>query len=204
MIIYGASGHAKVIIDIITSSNNKPIDFLLDDDRSLKKLLEFRVNHDITPEMLNQKAVIAIGDNLTRKKVSKLLKSAFCSALVHKSAVLSNYVEIGDGTVVMANAVINSSSKIGRHCIMNTAAVVEHDVSISDFVHISPAATITGNVEIGEGSHVGAGATIIPGIKIGKWVTIGAGTIVVSDVPDYAVVVGNPGRIIKYNKSENE
>ena len=168
------------------------------------ELLEFRIYHDLTPEMLDQKVVIAIGDNFTRKKVSKKLNGKFCQAMVHKSAIISNYVEIGDGTVVMANAVINSSSKIGEHCIINTAAVIEHDVSISDFVHISPSATITGNVEIGEGCHIGAGATIIPGIKIGEWVTIGAGATVISDVPDFAVVVGNPGRIIKYNKIENE
>jgi acetyltransferase EpsM len=62
---------------------------------------------------------------------------------------------------------------------------------------------LAGNVTIGEGSHVGIGATVIQGITIGKWVTIGAGTVIIKDIPDYAVVVGNPGKIIKYN-NENE
>ena len=55
---------------------------------------------------------------------------------------------------------------------------------------------------MGEGTHIGAGATIIPNLKIGKWATIGAGAVVIKDVPDYAVVVGNPGRIIKIGNGE--
>jgi acetyltransferase EpsM len=51
---------------------------------------------------------------------------------------------------------------------------------------------------VGEGTQVGTGASIIPGVKIGKWASIGAGAVIVEDVPDFAVVVGNPGKIIKY------
>ena len=58
-------------------------------------------------------------------------------------------------------------------------------------------------VFVGEGTHIGINATVIQGIKIGKWATIGAGSVVIKDIPDYAVVVGNPGKIIKYN-IENE
>ncbi|MFC0184902.1 DapH/DapD/GlmU-related protein [Pseudarcicella hirudinis] len=71
---------------------------------------------------------------------------------------------------------------------------------MEDFVHISPNACICGGVSIGEGTHIGAGAIVIQGISIGRWATIGAGAVIVKNVPDYAVVVGNPGKIIKYNK----
>ena len=81
---------------------------------------------------------------------------------------------------------------------------MEHDVQIEDFVHISPGSVITGGIKIGEGTQVGAGATVIPGITIGKWVTIGAGAVVINDIPDFAVVVGNPAKIIKFNKTNNE
>lgn len=204
MIIYGASGHAKVIIDIIASQDYESIDFIIDDDRSISRLLEFKVTHDLTQEMMNQKAVIAIGNNLIRKKVAKKFQNSFCEALVHNSAVISENTKLGDGTVIMPNTVVNSSSKIGAHCIINTGSVIEHDVLIDDYVHVSPSATVTGNVEIGEGSHIGAGATIIPGIKIGKWVTIGAGAVIINDIPDFAVVVGNPGKVIKFNTIKNE
>lgn len=199
MIIYGASGHAKVIIDIIASQDYESIDFIIDDDRSITSLLNFKVIHDLTQEMVDQKAVIAIGNNLTRKKVAKKVQNSFSEALFHKSAVVSENTEIGNATVIMPKAVVNSSSRIGTHCIINTGSVIEHDVLIDDYVHISPSATVTGNVEIGEGSHIGAGATIIPGIKIGKWVTIGAGAVIINDIPDFAVVVGSPGKVIKFN-----
>lgn len=169
MIIYGASGHAKVIIDIILSSIEEPIDYILDDNRSIKEILGIKVDHDLNDSMQVKNAVIAIGNNKIRKDVSEKLSNKFCKALIHKSAVLSRDLKIGDGSVVMANAVINSSTDIGKHCIINTSCVIEHDVILEDFVHISPSATITGNVEIGKGSHIGAGAIVIPGIKIGRW-----------------------------------
>ncbi|WP_300437990.1 acetyltransferase [Christiangramia sp.] len=204
MIVYGGSGHAKVILDIINSKDGESVTFIFDDDKSIKTLYEFKVNHNWTEEMLNQKAVIAIGNNLTRKKVSDKIQNLFIEALIHRSAVISEEVKIDNGSVVMANAVINSSTKVGAHCIINTGAIVEHDVIIEDYVHISPSATITGNVTIGEGTHVGAGATVIPGVEVGKWVTVGAGAVIINDIPDFSVVVGNPGKVIKFNNIENE
>ena len=203
MIIYGASGHAKVIIDIIQSIEES-IDFILDDDKSKIKLLEFPIDHEYNDSMKGQKLVVAIGDNSIRKYVVEKTENRFINALIHDTATISKQSKIGIGSVVMPHAVINSSVVIGQHCIINTSSIIEHDSKISDFVHISPGAIITGNVKIGEGTQVGAGATIIPGVEIGKWVTIGAGTVVLEDVPDYAVVVGNPGKIIKFNKSYNE
>ena len=100
----------------------------------------------------------------------------------------------------MPLAAINSQVLIGRHCIINTGAVVEHDSILEDYVHISPKAAVAGNVRIGEGSHIGIGAVVIPGITIGKWTTIGAGSVIIKDVPDYATVVGNPGRIVGTTK----
>ncbi|MCM8570470.1 acetyltransferase [Gramella jeungdoensis] len=204
MIIYGASGHAKVIVDIIKSMDSYSVDFVLDDDPEVKELVGFEVKHQLTDEMKDQKLVLAIGNNQTRYKLASKLQQSYCSALIHKSAVISEDIDIREGSVVMANAVINSSTVIGKHCIINSGAIVEHDVKLEDFVHISPNATVTGNVVIGEGSQIGAGATVIPGVQIGKWVTVGAGAIVIEDIPDFAVVVGNPAKIIKFNRIENE
>ncbi len=201
MIIFGASGHAKVIIDILKSIKSKEsIDYIIDNDRSIKNLLEFTVEHDLVSKMKNQNVVIAIGNNQIRKKVASKIENNFCDPLVHNSAVVSAYAILGRGSVVMSNAVINSSVEIGDHCIVNSGAIVEHDSKIEDFVHISPSTTITGNVSIGEGTHIGAGAIVIPGVTIGKWVTVGAGAVIISDLPDFSVVVGNPGKVIKYKK----
>jgi acetyltransferase-like isoleucine patch superfamily enzyme len=71
---------------------------------------------------------------------------------------------------------------------------------VEDYVHIAPRVVLCGNVQIGTGTLVGAGATVIPGKKIGRWVTIGAGSVVTRDIPDYAVAVGHPARVIKFNR----
>jgi sugar O-acyltransferase (sialic acid O-acetyltransferase NeuD family) len=200
--LYGASGHCKVIVDAIKSTNFK-INDIVDDNPKNDKLLGIEVkavnkfNWDA-----NSKWIISIGNNKTRQIISKKLNVKFTKA-IHKSAVVSDYSSISEGTVVMALAVINSDVKIGKHCIINTGAIIEHDCEIEDFVHVSPKVAIAGNVTIGEGSHIGIGASIIPGIKIGKWATIGAGAVIIRNIPDYAVVVGNPGKIIKYNQ-END
>ena len=204
MNIYGASGHGKVIIDIIKSTSKESIDYVIDDNINIKELIGYKVSHRLTPEILNYETIVAIGDNAIRRKIASSFEGAIGSALVHKNAVISNSTVIGKGTTVMANAVINACVNIGENCIVNTSAVVEHDVIINDYAHISPGAIVTGNVSVGEGSHIGAGAIIIPGLKIGKWSTIGAGAVIIKDVPDYAVVVGNPGKIIKFKNRLDE
>lgn len=203
MNIYGASGHAKVIMDI-AKSNGYSIDLIYDDDPNINQLDEYEVLHEYSEEMKNSDTIIAIGNNIIRKRVSENNLGKICDAISHSSSVLSPSVKIGKGTVVMPNACINAATIIGAHCIINTAATVDHDCEVSDFVHISPNVAVAGNVRIGQGSHIGIGAVIIPGIKIGNWVTVGAGAVIIKDIPDYAVVVGNPGNIIKYKEAINE
>tara|TARA_R110001606_G_scaffold152476_1_gene293193 strand:- start:4390 stop:5010 length:621 start_codon:yes stop_codon:yes gene_type:complete len=201
--LYGASGHGKVIKDIVLSTNNE-VQFFFDDNIVHQQFLGIPVfSSDAIKTFENNEFIISIGNNSIRKKISKKLTVQFAKA-IHHSAIVSKNVKIGKGTVVMAGAIINSGVSIGEHCIINSNAVVEHDCFVEDFVHISPSATITGNVTINEGVHIGAAATIIPNIKIGKWATVGAGSVVLKDVPAYAIFVGNPARIINYKEKENE
>lgn len=195
MYLYGASGHAKVVIDIIKSMG-APIDGIFDDNDAVKTLCEIEVNHKWSDQ---SPVIISIGNNRIRKLISERLSCEFDKA-VHSSAVISPTASIGDGTVVMAGAIINAEVNIGKHCIINTGASIDHECAISDFVHIAPHSTLCGNVQVGEGSWVGAGTTVIPGIKIGKWCTIGAGAVVIRDVPDNSVVAGVPAKVIKFNK----
>ena len=203
MNIYGASGHAKVIIDIAKSIDIS-IDIIFDDNLQLTEVSGHPVIHDLSDELLIHGTVLAIGDNKIRKMVAKKFEGKFQNGIFHSSAVLAPTVIMGVGTVVMANASINAEVIIGNHCIINTGATVEHESQLGDYVHISPNSALAGDVIVGEGSHIGIGAVVIPGVKIGKWVTIGAGAVVLEDIPDFAVVVGNPGTIIKYNHLENE
>jgi sugar O-acyltransferase (sialic acid O-acetyltransferase NeuD family) len=199
MILYGASGHAKVIIEI-AKSQGLEIDAIIDDNLKIKSVLDIPVHHSLDGVPSSRKIIIAIGDNVIRKKITSIKNLKFDDALIHSRAELSASAKIGIGTVVMANAVINASTNIGDHCIINTGSTVEHDCEIHNYVHISPQVAIAGGVKIKEGTHVGIGAVVIPGVTIGKWVTIGAGAVIINDIPDFAVVVGNPGRIIRYTE----
>jgi len=199
MNIYGASGHGKVIIDIIKSVNGN-ITSVYDDNENISEVYGYSVLHDLKDVMLQRGTILAIGDNEIRRKVANSFKGKFNEAIIHSSAVVSDSTRLDLGTVIMANSSINADVNIGRHCIINTGAVVEHDCKLADYVHISPNSALAGNVEVGEGTHIGIGAVVIPGVKIGAWVKIGAGTVIINDIPDFAVVVGNPGKIIKHIK----
>lgn len=195
MNLYGASGHAKVIIDILKNSQIK-IENIYDDDDKIKELLGYSV---MKYDTITAKGayIISIGNNVLRKALSQRLEVEYGTA-IHPKSIIDSTVTIGNGTVVMGNAVINSSTIIGKHCIVNTSSSVDHDCVLADFVHISPNATLCGGIEIGEGSQIGAGAIILPNLKIGSWCKIGAGAVVTKNIPDGATVVGNPGRIIKF------
>lgn len=194
--LYGASGHCKVVIDIL-QSNKEVVTAILDDNPKTEVLLDVPVI--LSGEFVfgkENKLIVSIGDNAIRKKIVQRVGVGFHIA-IHPKSIISAFSKIGKGTIIAAGAIINTDVVIGKHCIINTAAIVEHDCIIEDFVHLSPNVALAGDVKVGEGTHIGIGATIIQGIKIGKWATIGAGAVIINDVPDYAVVVGNPGRIIK-------
>ena len=197
--LYGASGHCKVVMDIL-QENGEHITAIIDDDPFKEELLGIAVFHSSKLIFGNDDTVIiTIGDNGVRKNIASQLKCNFRSA-VHPKALISRYSKVNQGSIVMAGVIINARAVIGKHCIINTAAVIEHDCEIGDYVHISPNATLSGSVVVEEGAHIGAGSVIIQGVIIGKWATVGAGAVIINDVPDYAVVVGNPGRVIKNKK----
>ena len=199
MYLYGASGHCKVIIDIITASEEFKIEGIMDDNPKITALFDIPVFNTSTFDTLADKSfIIAVGNNKIRKKIVEKVGDIYITA-IHPRSVISPYTVIDAGTVVMAGVIVNADAVIGKHCIINTAAVIEHDCILGDYVHVSPNAALGGAVEVGEGAHIGIGATVIQGIKIGKWATIGAGTVIINDIPDYAVVVGNPGKILKYH-----
>lgn len=192
MYLYGASGHAKVIIDILRA-NQIEINGLVDDNPNIQELLGIPVLHQSNGLSL---FIISIGNNQIRKKIAEQLKTSFGKA-IHPSAIISPNSMIDEGTVVMQGAIVQSCATIGKHCIINTGASVDHECVIEDYVHISPHATLCGNVHVGEGSWVAAGSVVLPGVKIGKWSVIGAGSVVAKDIPDGVLAVGNRCKVLK-------
>ena len=143
--------------------------------------------------------ITAIGSPETKKKVTeKAIKKnlKFCS-IIHPTARMSNYVDVGKGTIITAGNILTTQIRIGNHVILNLDSTIGHDVLIEDYCNINPGVHINGNVRIGEGVDIGTGAVTIQGVAVGAWSIIGAGAVIVSDIPSKVTAVGIPAKVIK-------
>lgn len=192
VIIIGASGHGKVIADIIKKSGDEVFGFI-DDDLSKPGVIGCVAD---CLKYTDKYFVIGIGNNSIRKRIAETYTDLKFYTAIHPAAVIAEDVEIGESSVIMAKAVINASSKIGRHCIINTGAVIEHDNIIGDYVHISPSATLCGTVVVGTNSHIGAGAVVKNNLNIAHDVIVGCGACIVKDIKRPGIYVGVPAKEI--------
>lgn len=202
LLIIGASGHARSVLDCVLSEGKfNKIGILVDE--AIKEFCGFPVLGTLedAPRFLEEynNAVVAIGNNAFRLQYSKkLIKQGFqLPVLKHKTAYVSSLAVVGNGSVLLANSVVNANSTLGTACIVNTASTVDHDCILEDGVHLSPNSSLCGTVHVGETSWIGAGTTVIDHIKIGKYTIVGAGAVVVKDIPDHSLAYGVPARIIK-------
>lgn len=194
--LFGASGHAKVVMDIIAAQADS-VGCLYDDSPRCDAIHGVPVLSADVAEVQGP-LIVSIGSNRARRFVAGRLAVQFATA-VHPSAIVSPSASVGKGSVVMQGAVIQADARIGCHCIVNTGASVDHECVIDDYAHVSPHATLCGNVRVGEGAWIGAGAVVVPGVSIGKWCVVGAGAVVVRDIPDGAVAYGSPCRPVGKN-----
>lgn len=196
MLLYGASGHAKVIISCLRATN---VDVLaiFDDDLSKKELWTIPVigfyDAQYSP---SSPIIISIGYNSIRQKVAGNIQHPF-GKVAHPTATIDESVNWQEGTVIFHHAVIQADTHIGKHVIVNTSASIDHDCVIGDFVHIAPKATLCGNVRVGESTLIGAGTVVAPNLTIGKNCMIAAGSVITKNIPNNAIVRGNPARVIK-------
>ena len=203
--IFGASGHAKVVLDAARQQGHE-VAAVFDDNPALtgtrfmgcpvpggrQTLVGWCRDNSVTA------GVVAIGQNRTRSDVAAWLVAAGMSLVpvIHPRATVAPGVQVGAGSVLMAGVVVNSDTRLGANCIINTGACVDHDCDLADAVHIAPGCHLCGNVRVGDGALIGAGSTVIPGIVIGGQAIIGAGSTVIHDVADRAKVVGSPCRVL--------
>ena len=202
--VYGASGHGKVVGDILFACRNSAFVGFIDDRADLRdaRVLGLPVFGD--GQWLQKQTshtsvgvVLGVGDNFVRRSLAEKCISwgTELITLVHPRASVSNSARLGRGTVVMAQAAINADAKIGTGAIVNTSAVVEHDVEIGDFANVSPNAVMGGASRLGDLSHLCIGASAIPCVSIGANTVVGAGSVVVRDIPDGVVAFGVPARV---------
>ncbi len=192
MYLYGASGHGKVVKEILDDAGIE-VKAFIDDDLSLSNFFGLPVLHNYDG---CDPVIVSIGKCDIRKKIVERLNCKFATA-IHSSAIVSQSSKIAEGTVVMQGVVIQADVAVGKHCIINTKASIDHECVIEDFVHIAPGVTISGNVRVGSGTWIGVGSSIIQGVKIGKNCFVGAGSVIVKDVPDNSKGYGVPFKVVE-------
>lgn len=196
--VFGASGHAKVVIDILERLSGTKVVFAVDDATRPALCGYDVINRDTLlarrPEV--SAGIVTIGANATRCDIAAWLaaREFKLASAIHPASILARRVAVGEGTVIMAGCVVNSDTAIGASVIVNTGATIDHDCTIGDGVHIAPGCHLCGGVTVGARSFIGAGTIVIPGVRIGNNALIGAGSTVTTDVSDGARIAGAPAR----------
>lgn len=211
ILIYGASGHSKMIVDIILKNKDYKFIGFIDSFKPINTKVygyDIKGGLDELPNLINEYSIdgiiIGIGDNYTRRHAYELISGIapdieFVSA-VHPSAVLANDVIIPRGTVIMAGAVLNAASKVGEFCILNTKSSLGHDSTMANFSSLASGATTGGNVHIGLNSAICLRAAIIQNVSIGDHSVVGAGSLVLHSIGDRKLAYGNPITTLKNRK----
>lgn len=204
LVILGAGGHAKVVMDAALLMRQWSEIVFLDDSSQGKTefmgapLLGDRTLLGTTLLPQNCDIAVAIGNNNIRGQIFELVADLGFSfpVIQHPSAVVSQTAEVGAGSVLFANTVVNPDVKIGKGAIINTSASVDHDCVLGDFVHISPGARLAGSTLVGDFSWMGIGSCTREGSTIGNHCIVGAGAVVVSNIPDNTTAVGIPAKTL--------
>ena len=198
ILIFGAGGHAKSCIDLVTTSTKFKINYIFGLRKELgNKILSFKVNKYVDDiknvKKKHQYAIIGIGQIKSSKKriyyFDLVKKEGFIlPVIISVKSYVSQYSEIDEGTLIFNNVVIGPETKIGKNCIINNHSLVDHDVKIGNHVHVSTGARINGGVIIESGSFIGSGAVIKEGVSIGKNCIIGAGLLIKKNLKDNSYI----------------
>jgi sugar O-acyltransferase (sialic acid O-acetyltransferase NeuD family) len=199
LLIIGASGHGKVVADIAKKISKWDSIAFLDDDENKTQAMNIKVIgkiSDVYKYIDDYDIFVGIGNNYTRERIQEHLEKlgANIPILIHPEAILSEDVEVKQGTVIMAGAIINCSTRIGKGCIINTGVTIDHDNIIEDYVHISPGANLAGTVIVGAKTWIGIGSVVSNNVNITSNCIIGAGALVIKDIKEAGTYVGVPVR----------
>ena len=205
VIIAGAGGHGRVVLDILRAAGEHRVVGFLDANQDLHGTEVAGVpvlgHLNVLPKLKAKGAggaIVAIGDNRVRRSYAEKLTAAGLELIsaVHPSTVVSPRATIGRNVMVAPGAIVCTDARILDGAIVNTAAAIDHDCEIGEAAHVAPGVRLAGRVTVGEGAFIGIGANVLPCLSIGAHAVVGGGALVREDVPAGATVVGVPARVI--------
>jgi UDP-perosamine 4-acetyltransferase len=203
VVVVGAGGHAKVIIELIQAQGCYRVVGLIDADPTPRTVLGVQVigaDRDL-PRLRDSglnKAFVALGDNRRRVAIGRDLAHVGFEIInaISSAAIISPSAQVGRGVAIMAGAVVNAATTIGDFAIVNTGALIDHDVMIAEGAHVGPGCALAGNVRIGRLACLGVGTSATPGTTVGAGALVGAGACIIRDIPDDAVARGVPAKVV--------
>ncbi len=207
IVVLGAGGHAKVLIDMLRASG-RSIRAILDPDPAKHGHTVLGVTVKGSESLLAEWKVseIHLVNGLGSVKSTEARRHLFESwkargyefaTVVHPSAVVAAEVTLEEGVQLFAGTVIQPGTVVGANTIVNTRASVDHDCRIGPHVQIAPGCTLSGGIVVEEDVHIGTGASVIQGVHVGRGAVIGAGAVVIRDVPASTIVAGVPARQLR-------
>jgi sugar O-acyltransferase (sialic acid O-acetyltransferase NeuD family) len=202
LIIVGASGHGRVVLDCAREAGFQPIGFI---DRVFEPeevvngvpILAHEPEECDELRTLRPAWFIAVGDNRAREGLTSRLVALTghpAASIVHPQSIISLTATFGGGVFIGPGVILNTEVRVGDGVILNTASTVDHDGVIGDYAQISPGCHLAGNVTIGQRAFLGTGVAVIPGMTIGEDAVVGAGAVVISAISPGVTAVGNPAR----------
>jgi sugar O-acyltransferase (sialic acid O-acetyltransferase NeuD family) len=205
LIIVGGGGFSREVIWLARECSEKwDIIGILDDNPAMlgQTFCGIQVLGNIADCMNypNANFVVAVGTPRTRRSiVIRMLSYGNVSfaTLIHSSVLKSQYIEIGDGSIITAGCILTTQITLGQHTIVNLACTIGHDVVTGDFCTFAPQIAVSGNVSFEDGVEVGTGTTIIQGLTLGQGSFVGAGAVVSKNIPPNVLAVGCPARQVK-------
>ena len=207
LVLWGASGHALVVADIVRQQGRYEVAGFLDDLRPERRGAAFcggtiLGGREQFPELVRRGVrtmVVAVGDCAARLTLAAAAGAAGFRlvAAVHPRAVIAEGVPIGAGSVVCAGVVVNPGATIGANVILNTGATVDHECVIQDGVHLGPGVHLGGKVTVGRAAWLGIGALVKDYVTIGPSTIVGAGAAVLEDLPASVVAYGIPAKVVR-------
>ncbi|MDP2318095.1 MAG: NeuD/PglB/VioB family sugar acetyltransferase [Acidobacteriota bacterium] len=205
IVVAGAGGHGKVVLDALLASGLVPDDIVGFSDENPAVVGTVVMGYPVFAGLEaiglagEVRVAMGIGGIAARRRCFERARTLGYEVIsvIHPRAVIGRGCALGVGVVVMANVVINADTSIGDNVILNTASSVDHDCRIGNHVHLGPGVRIAGGVSIGDETLLGTGAIVIPGMSIGERSVVGAGAVVVRNIGPACVAVGVPARVIK-------